>query len=290
MKRILMMIVCSLFLIAGTAAAADDLAALKQRGTLRHLGIPYANFVTGNDDGLCVALMQRFADYLGLEYQYVKTDWNNVFGDLLGKTVHADGGNVTFGRSCPVRGDIIANGLTILPWRQKVVEFSSPTFPTQVWLVAASNSGLRPIQPSGDINRDIAATKAILKGRTVMGKAGTCLDPSLYDLTAAGAETELYSGNLNEFAPAVINGHSETAILDVPDALVALAKWPGQILVIGPISLRQEMGVAFRPSDTRLRKAFNAFYESIRQDGTYQKLVKKYYPAVFGYFPDFFTR
>jgi ABC-type amino acid transport substrate-binding protein len=72
-------------------ARAGDLGDVKQRGTLRHLGIPYANFVTGTGDGMDVELMQGFARELGVTYEYVKEDWGNIFGDLTGRKVMPNG-------------------------------------------------------------------------------------------------------------------------------------------------------------------------------------------------------
>ena len=43
-----------------------------------------------------------------------------------------------------------------------------------------------------------------------------------------------------------INGEAETTILDVPDALIALEKWPGKIKIIGPISGGTSYGLRFR--------------------------------------------
>ena len=37
-------------------ALADDLREIRERGVLRHLGVPYANFVTGSGDGLDVEI------------------------------------------------------------------------------------------------------------------------------------------------------------------------------------------------------------------------------------------
>lgn len=287
-KRTMIILFC--LVIGISTAFADDLAEVRARGVLRHLGVPYANFVTGTGEGLSVEMMQLFAAHLGVEYQYVKTYWKDVIPDLVGQEVFPDGKNVTLGENRPIRGDVIANGLTILPWRQKAVRYSAPTFPTQVWLISRADAGLKPIQPSGDIAEDIAATKALLAGRQVLGKAKTCLAPSLYRLSEVGAQISLFEGNLNELAPAVINGRSETSILDVPDALVALEKWPGQILVLGPVSGPQKMGVGFRPGSDRIWREFSVFFEKITKDGTYTRLVEKYYPAVFEYYPDFFSR
>jgi ABC-type amino acid transport substrate-binding protein len=279
------------FLLVGSSLVfADDLSDVKKRGVLRHLGVPYANFVTDRADGLDVELMRLFAAHLGVQYVYVQTSWENVIPDLVGKKVTPDGDNVKLGESTPIRGDVIANGFTILPWRQKVLAYTTPTFPNQVWLITRTGSEIQPIKPTGNVSKDIEAVKSLLAGRGLLGKTKTCLDPSLYKLQETGAKITLFGGNLNELAPAVINRDSETAILDVPDALVALGKWPGQILVIGPVSAQQEMGVAFRPSSPELLREFNKFFDKIRKDGTYRKLVEKYYPAVFSYYPDFFVR
>jgi ABC-type amino acid transport substrate-binding protein len=288
MKRVLIIL---LFLLVGSSVVfADDLPDVKKSGVLRHLGVPYANFVTDKADGLDVELMRLFAAHLGVQYVYVKTSWENVIPDLVGKKVTPDGDNVKLGESTPIRGDVIANGLTILPWRQKVLAYTTPTFPNQVWLIARVGSDIKPIKPSGNLSKDIAAVKSLLAGRGVLGKTKTCLDPSLYNLQETGAKIVLFGGNLNELAPAVINCDSETAILDVPDALVALEKWPGQILIVGPVSPLQDMGVAFRQTSPELLREFNTFFDKISKDGTYRKLVEKYYPAVFSYYPAFFVR
>lgn len=275
--------------LLGSAAVAADLDTVKQSGVLRHLGIPYANFVTGTGDGMDVELTRMFADYLGVKYEYVATDWGTVVPDLIGRKVKVKGAEVEFLEAAPVKGDMIANGFTVLPWRQKVVNFSNPTFPSQIWLIARADSAVIPIKPTGDINLDIEATRALMKGKAVMTLEKTCLDPSLYDFKAVGAEAILFKGKLNELAPAILNNEAEMTILDVPDALVALGKWPGKIKIIGPISKKQEMGAAFTKDSPQLLEAYNKFLDKIHKDGSYLKVVKKYYPSATNYFPGFFS-
>jgi hypothetical protein len=53
---------------------------------------------------------------------------------------------------------------------------------------------------------------------------------------------------------------TDTALMDVPVALIALEQWPGEIKVIGPISLQQGMACAFPKSSPNLRRAFNEFF------------------------------
>lgn len=274
--------------LAALPALAADLDEIKARGVLRHIGIPYANFVSGSGDGMDVELMQRFAKQLGVKYEYVASDWGTVVPDLVGRKVKVAGGAVEFLEAVPVKGDLIANGFTILPWRQKAVEFANPTFPNQIWLVARADSKVRPIKPSGDLAKDIAATKALMKGRTVLSMEKTCLDPALYDLAATGAKVICRTGNLNEMAPALLAKEGELTILDVPDALVALDKWKGRMKILGPVSEKQIMATAFPKDAPKLREAFNAFVKGVQQDGTYMALIRKYYPTAPHYFPEFF--
>ena len=279
-----------LLLTAVHSVGAADLKDIKERGVIRHLGIPYANFVTGSGDGLDVELVKLFAQHLGVKYQFVEATWESVIGDLTGKKVKAKGDDIEVLGQVPIKGDIIANGFTILPWRKKIVDFSTPTFPNQIWLVAKADSPIQPIAPHEAVEKDIAVVKALLKGRSLLGKTSTCLDPSLYNLKVTGARIKLFQGSLNDLAPAVIQGECELTLLDVPDALVALEKFPGKIKIIGPITEKQYMGCAFAKDAPELRDAFNRFLEQAKADGTYLALVKRYYPKVFSYYRDFFEK
>jgi ABC-type amino acid transport substrate-binding protein len=279
--------ILALFCLFGIASAGD-LDEVKGAGVIRHLGIPYANFVTGSDDGMDVEIIKGFAKYLNVRYEYVKTDWGTVVEDLIGKKVTILDGHAVLGESVPVKGDLVANGFTILPWREEVLNFSAPTFPSRIWVVARAESPVKPIKPTRNEAKDVERTRALLQGKKVLTLPQTCLDPSLYNLEATGATVIRYDGKLNEIAPAIINREAELSILDVPDALIALEKWPGKIKIIGPISMNQLMGVGFPQSSPKLKDAFNRYLEEIKKNGAYSKLVKKYYPTASYYFPDFF--
>jgi len=290
LSRVCILAATVLFTVSSHAFAAPrDLDAIKKDGVLRHLGVVYANFVTGLDDGLDVELIKQFAKHLGVKYEYVKTDWDNVLTDLTGLQFEQHGANITITNHVQIKGDIVANGLTILEWRHDIVDFSIPTFPTQVWLIAKSDSKITPIQPTGDITKDIALTREKLKNISLLCKTGGCLDPALYNLEPTGARPKLFPGNINDLAPAVIMGEAEATLLDVPDALVALQKYPGSIKVIGPLSELQGMAVGFAKEQPHLREEFNKFFMELKESGEYDKLVNKYYPLVYSYFPGFFA-
>jgi ABC-type amino acid transport substrate-binding protein len=284
-QAILALLLC---LLIGSSAFAADLKEIKEKGVIRHLGVPYANFVTGSGDGLDVDMIKLFAQHLGVKYEYVATSWESVIGDLTGKKVKAKGDEIEVIEEVQVKGDIIANGFTILPWRKKIVDFSTPTFPSQIWLVAKADSLIKPIVPHDGVEKDIVAVRALLKNRPLLGKANTCLDPVLYNMKETGAKLILFPGSLNDLAPGVFQGEAELTLLDVPDALVALQKFPGKIKVIGPITEEQYMGCAFAKTSPELRDAFNRFLVKIKSDGTYLRLVQHYYPKVFSYYHGFF--
>ena len=269
-----------------------DLEDIKASGELRHLGVPYANFVTGLGDGLDVELMQGFAKHLGVKYKYVKTSWNTLFGDLTGRNVKNNGNDVVELDKVEVKGDVIANGLTMLDWRAKVVNYSTPTFPSNVWLIARADSATTPVIPTGLLSSDISNVKKTLKDKNVLNLPDTCLDASLYNLKSEGANISNFEKgrSLIEMVPQVISGKNDFTLLDVPDALIALEKWSGEIKVIGPVSEEQVMGVGFRKDSPKLLAEFNKYFDSIKKDGTYEKMVLKYYSGVFSYYPNFFNK
>lgn len=294
--RIRRIVTTALFSIAmvgaSLAAMAADLAEIKSRGELRHLGIPYANFVTGTGDGFDVELAKGFAKHIGVKYTLVYTDFYSVLKDLLGKNVVRKGEEVTLEGDFPVKGDMIATGFTMLPWREKVVLFSEPTFPSQVLLIARADSATKPIKGSENLDKDIRETKALIGKQSLLVMEKTCLDPNNYGLKGRGIELRTYtkSSNINEMVPALLNQDADLSLLDVPDVILDMQKWAGKFKIIGPISEEQALAAAFPKDAPQLRDAFNTYLKKIKADGTYARLVKKYYPGIDRYFPEFFAK
>lgn len=271
-------------------ARAADLKEIQARGELRHLGVRYANFVTGAGDGFEVELVQGFAQHIGVKYTLVYSDFYTVVRDLLGKDVVRNGSEITLTGNHPVKGDMIATGFTILPWREAILNFSRPTFPSQVMLVSRAEAKVAPIKDSPDLDKDIAATKSLIGKNSLLVMENTCLDPAGYGLKGIGLDLRTYtrSTNPNEMVPALLNKEAEYTLLDVPDLLLDLKKWAGKIKVLGPISRHQNLGAAFPKDAPELRKAFDDYLLKIQANGTYDKLVDKYYPGIRRLFPDFF--
>ncbi|MCF8033793.1 MAG: transporter substrate-binding domain-containing protein [Desulfarculaceae bacterium] len=289
-KRTILAFLLIILLAPTLPAAAGDLDQLRGRGELRHLGVPYANFITGTGDGLTVEVLKLFAKHLGVRYRFVPTTWENGPGDLLGLKVSLENGQAVLGGPVPVKGDVWAGGVTVLPWRQDILTFSRPTFPNQVWLVARAQSKLEPIKPSGDPARDVAAVKAQIAQVRILCVAGTCLDGREYQLDQQGADLHYFSRKVSEIVPAVIKGEAEATLQDAPDAVISLAKWPGELKIIGPVSPSQIMAAAFAPSSPELLAEFDRFMGGLKKRGEYRRLVRKYFPAILHYFPQFFAQ
>jgi ABC-type amino acid transport substrate-binding protein len=278
------------FFMASSWAA--DLAEIKKRGEIRHIGIRYANFVTGSGDGFDVELMQGFAKRIGVSYKLVYSDFYSVIRDLLGKDVARKNGEVTLTGDYPVKGDVISTGFTMLPWREAVLLYSDPVLPSQVLLVAPAESDLQPIKDGADLATDIAKTRNVIGSRSVLVMERTCLDPTNYGLVNVGLDLRAYnkSSNLNEMVPAMLNKEAELTLLDVPDAILDLRKWAGRIKILGPISGQQILATAFPKDAPALRNEFNAYLSDIKTSGVYDRLVDKYYPGIRRFFPEFFAK
>ncbi len=273
-------------------ASAADLQEIKAKGEIRHLGIPYANFVTGAGDGFDVELMQGFAKHLGVKYVLVYTDFYSVVKDLLGKSVSINNGQAVLEGNFPVKGDVISTGFTYLPWREQILLFSEPTFPSQVVLIARSESTIKPIQPSKNLANDVLETKKLIGKQSLLVMERTCLDPANYGLKGTGYNLHPYvkSANINEMVPALLNKDADLSLLDLPDLMLDLKKWAGKFKVLGPVSEHQVLATAFPKDAPRLKDEFNVYLKKIKADGTYDGLVDKYYPGIRNYFPVFFAK
>lgn len=275
------------FIFSFSSVQAVTIQEIKQRGEIRHLGVKYANFIIDNDLGFSIDLIKDFAKHLGVKYKFVESDWGNIVGDLTGKKVKSKGDAIEILGTAEIKGDIIETGFTVLPWREKIVDFSTPIFPTQVWLLVEAKSSLTPIQPTQSLEKDIELVKEKLKGQKVLAVAKTCLDPTLYKLDKTGAKVTMFSGNLNELAPQVMAGKADATLLDVPDALVAINKFKTKAKIIGPISEQQIMATAFSKESTELKDEYNKFLQKYIKEGKLTTLLKKHYPDLFFYYPDF---
>ena len=247
-NRTIIAFVLLLILALALPAAAGDLDQLRARGELRHLGVPYANFITGTGDGLTVELLKLFAQHLGVRYRFVPTTWEAGPGELIGRKVSLQGGQAVLGPPTPVKGDVWAGGghrAALAAGR--ILAFSlTPPFPIRCgWWPGPRLRLMRPIKPQrrrcprrgrgegGSWPRSACCASS----RHLPGRQGVCAWTS-----EARSCSRTFQGKVSEIVPALIKGEAEAVLQDAPDAVMSLAKWPGQLKIIGPVSPHPDHG------------------------------------------------
>jgi len=96
-----------------TPGNAQDLAEIRESGVLRHLGVPYARFVSGSGEGFDSEIVQLFAAHIGVRYEYVPAEWTGVIQDLIGQELEYQPTMRAVG-SRPIRGARPAKGDRLL--------------------------------------------------------------------------------------------------------------------------------------------------------------------------------
>lgn len=91
---------------------------------------------------------------------------------------------------------------------------------------------------------------------------------------------------MNDLAAALVKGAAEISILDVPDSLIALSKFPGKIKILGSITGKQDMGFGFSKESPNLLASFNEFLGELKSSGELTRMILNYYPGIDRYFPE----
>src|SRR6185503_13625923 len=174
-KRFVLFLLTALFLLVGTALAAcgddddDDggggtgttaaeIKTLKPGTLVVGVDVPYPPFEQGRPpdyEGFEIDLMNEIANRLGLETEYKDTPFDTIFRDL------AQG-----------KFDAAIAGSTILPEREKVVDFGNPWFLTEQSLLVQEDSDIKTIDD--------------LSGKTVGVQKGTTGETYTKDHADAG--------------------------------------------------------------------------------------------------------
>jgi len=194
-------------------------------------------------------LAAEFADYLGVDLEVVTPGWLEMF-DML------DHG----------RGDFIAAGVTVVPSREKRVDFSDPYLTVrQEVIVHHDNFNIQGIE---DLN-----------GETVHVRAGTSYQERLAELLGEGVEMELVlvpDIPTDELIRQVADAEIDITVTDSNIALINKAYHP-DIRIAFPLSEPQSLAWAVRKGNRELLEALNGFFTRIRTDGTLDEIYSRYH-------------
>lgn len=169
---------------------------------------------SGQVAGFSVDYVNAVAREAGFSVKYVPVSWEEIFDGLLARQY-----------------DVIASSVSIIPEREKLMDFSIPYYDVkQAYVTLTANSVRKP---------------ADLAGRKVGAQAGTTGDFAARQLD--GAEVAAYE-EIGQAFEALENGELDGVVADDPIATSYILGMTGSIL--GKTTSTQKMKVAFiLPSD-----------------------------------------
>jgi cystine transport system substrate-binding protein len=243
----------ALMLLAALPAAADSLAAIKQRGVLR-VGLEgtYSPFgyqdEQGNLVGFDVDVARAIAGKLGVKPDFLPSKWEGILAAL-------ESG----------RFDVVVNQVTISDERKKVYDFSQPyTF-----------SGLQ-ILVRKDRLKDIKGPDD-LAGKKVGVLLGTNHEQWLRDHTPK-ADVRTYEDDASRNQDLLV-GRID-AILNDRLIVGSVEKiYGGQIAATGPLLSDTRQAIAIKKGNPDLVAAIDQALQALTADGTLKKISEKWFSA-----------
>ena len=244
-----------------------DLDAIKKDGKLKALtvysGTSYFLY-KGRPMGYEYELLQRFANYLGVELEMIVVKNLN---ELLVKLNNGE-------------GDILAYGLAITENRKEEVAFSNYLYLTKQVLVQKKPNDWRTMHWHKLENSLIHDAIELLRD-TVSIREGSSYNERIINLSEELGGTihvEELSGQLptDEIIKMVAKGKIKYTIADNNIAKIMVSSYP--ILDISvPVSFSQRIAWATRKNSPKLLKATNLWLEDIKKEVDYNVIYNKYF-------------
>jgi polar amino acid transport system substrate-binding protein len=200
---------------------------------------PY-NFINdkGEVDGFEKELGDELCRRANLTCEWVTTDWDSIIPNL-------QSGNY----------DTIIAGMNITAERDKVIDF------TQNYLPPSMSSYLA-LSADADIKGVIAAQTGTVQSGYIAESGATLLEFATPDETVA----------------AVRNGEADAVFADKDYLAPIAAESGGQLVLLETdIQLGDGVGMGLRESDTELKAKFDAAIQSMKDDGTLNPLIQKWF-------------
>ncbi len=210
---------------------------------------PFEYFEKGSEEptGFDVALSNEIAERLGLEIEWVKTDFDGIF-DLVGSDF-----------------DMIAAASTITPERAETVDFSDPYFDSRQAVVAAADGDIASVDDVGD-----GHVVGVQKGTTGKDWATENLEPK-------GAEIKVFTSITDAFNE-LEGGGLDVVVNDEPSSAGEIADRSG-LAIVDAIDTDEKYGLAFSKENPELRQAVNDALAEIIADGTYEEIFNEFIPG-----------
>ena len=201
---------------------------------------PY-NFINdaGEVDGFERELGDELCKRAELTCEWVTNEWDSIIPNLVS-------GNY----------DTIIAGMSITDAREEVIDFTQNYFPPAASAYAAKSADA---DIAGGV---VAAQTSTIQAGHVAESGATLLEFATYDETVA----------------AVNNGEADAVFADKDALAPTVEESAGALMFVGDdVPLGGGIGLGLRESDTELKDKFNAAIQSMKDDGSLNKLIIKWF-------------
>lgn len=245
MIKRLMMAAVAVGMMAAPASAADlGGKVLKVGSDTTYPPMETVDEATGQIIGFDVDVMNAICERINCKAEFVTTAWDGIFAALQQSQF-----------------DLVVSGVSITEERDKEMDFSDPyIIVSQAVLVRVADKALtmEDFKKGRKLAAQTATTNAQL-AEELVGRENL----NLYDTFVAAVE-------------ALKNGDVDGVVIDGTSAVAYEQQFAGE-LVVGITGLQSDpLGLVFREGDT-LRDSFNEGLKAIKDDGTLDKLIAKYW-------------
>lgn len=244
MKKLIVAASCALAMIAGSAQAQD-------RNLRVAFDIPYEPFEyrdeNGELTGFEVELATAMCEELNANCEFVIQAWDGMIPGLLAR-----------------KFDIIMSSMSITPERAERVLFSEPYY----------------ITPGGwfgpeSFNTDVTDMDA-MKGKNIGVQRGTTMDTYVTENMGGVVSIKRYT-TAEDMVLDLEGQRLDAVFVDYPVGEQTILNREGFKEVGESVKLGDGVGVAMRKRDTQLAEDINAALKKLKEDGTYDAIMEKYF-------------
>lgn len=198
----------------------------------------------GEVDGFDAALVKEIAKRINADVTIENMEFKSLIGSLATGKI-----------------DLAAAGMTVTDERKLEVDFSQTYFTATQMIIV----------PVGSATKDAKA----LKGKVVGVQEGTTGDLIISEDEYATKEVKRYKKGIDAVMD-LINKRVDAVVIDSNPSKEYVKANEGKIIAIESGMEPEEYAIAVKKGNTELLNKINKAITDIKQDGTYDKLVKQY--------------
>ncbi|MDX8336618.1 amino acid ABC transporter substrate-binding protein [Candidatus Cetobacterium colombiensis] len=195
--------------------------------------------------GFDIDLANEVANRIGVKATFKPCEWDGIIFDLRSKRI-----------------DLIWNGLTITPEREKQIAFSTPYFDDDQ-IVIVKNPNIKSFQDLKDkkIGVQLGSASYFAFENSVLSKETNNLNK--------------YSTNVEALLD-LEAGRTDAVVIDAVVGKYYISKKP-DFIVLNDILEKQQMGVGMRKDDVALKNKIDETLANMKADGSFDKIYKKWF-------------